>query len=129
MDAHPSARQVHREVKCAVPGLSLATVYNTLGKLVRLRLLKLMDFESLDNRYDRDPGPHINLICTVCGRIQDFDRGFPVPPEEARARAGFHVRDVRLEYYGECADCGNRAKPGTMNLRAKRRKECRRRRT
>lgn len=129
MDAHPSARQVYREVKRTVSGVSLATVYNTLGTLVRLRLLRLIDFESLDNRYDKDPGPHINLICTACGRIQDFERGFPVPPEEVRAQAGFEVRDVRMEYYGECADCGSRGEPGGTNHPSKRRRAWRRRRT
>jgi Fe2+ or Zn2+ uptake regulation protein len=121
-DTHPSARQVYREVKKTVPDVSLATVYNTLGKLVRMHLLKLIDYESLDNRYDRDPGPHINLVCTGCGRIQDFEPGFPVPPEEVRARAGFEVQDVRMEYYGKCAGCGTKTWSGAEHPRTKRRK-------
>lgn len=129
MDAHPSARQVYGEVKRTAPDVSLATVYNTLGKLVRMRLIKLIDFESSDNRYDRDPEPHVNLICTVCGKIQDFERGLPVALEAVRAQAGFEVRDVRMEYYGQCAECRTRAEPGAGNLGAKRRKAWRRRRT
>ncbi len=121
-DTHPSARQVCREVKKTVPDVSLATVYNTLGKLVRMKLLKLIDYESLDNRYDRDPEPHINLVCTGCGRIQDFGPGFPVPPEEIRTKAGFDVQDVRMEYYGKCAECGRKALSGAENPGMKRRK-------
>jgi Fe2+ or Zn2+ uptake regulation protein len=128
MDAHPSARQVYREVKRSVPDLSLATVYNTLGKLVRMRILNLIDFESLDNRYDGDPGPHINLICTGCGGIQDLERGFPIPPDEVKVRTGFDVKNVRMEYYGTCAECGSRARRGTPNPQAKRRTEWRRKR-
>lgn len=128
-DSHPSARQVYRDVKRAVPDVSLATVYNTLGTLVRVNLLKLIDFESMDNRYDRDSGPHINLICTVCWRIEDFERGCPVPFEEVRAKAGFDVRDMRMEYYGKCAGCRTRARPGTTNRNAKGRKAWRRKRT
>lgn len=129
MDAHPSARQVHGEVKRIAPDVSLATVYNTLGELVRMRLVKLIDFEASDNRYDRDPEPHVNLICTVCGGIQDFARGLPVAREAVRAQAGFDVRDVRMEYYGQCADCRTRTEPGAGNHRGKRRKPWRRRRT
>jgi Fur family transcriptional regulator, peroxide stress response regulator len=129
MDAHPSARQVYGEVKGTVPDVSLATVYNTLGKLARMRLIKLIDFEASDNRYDKDPEPHVNLICTVCGRIQDFERGLPVALEAVRVQAGFEVQDVRMEYYGKCAECRTRAGPGAGNLRAKGRKAWRRRRT
>ena len=129
MDAHPSARQVYRQVKRSVPSVSLATVYNTLGMLVRMRVLRLIDFESLDNRYDRDPGPHINLICTRCGRIQDFQPGFPVAPEEVRERTGFDVRDARMEYYGACAECETRVPAGPGNRKAKRRKAWARRKT
>lgn len=129
MDSHPSARQVYREVKRTVSDVSLATVYNTLETLVRLRLLRLIDTESPDNRYDKNPEPHINLICTECGRIQDFEKGFPVPPEVIRSQAGFEVRDVRMEYYGECADCGSRARPGGTNHPSKRRTPWRRTRT
>lgn len=128
-DSHPSARQVYRDVKRVVPDVSLATVYNTLGTLVRVNLLKLIDFESMDNRYDRDPGPHINLICTVCGGIQDFGWGFPIPPEEVREKAGFDVRDVRMEYYGECDGCRTRAGHVTDDSQAKWREEWRRKRT
>ncbi len=121
-DTHPSARQVYREVKRSLPEVSLATVYNTLGKLVRMNILKLIDYESLDNRYDRDPGLHINLVCTGCGRIQDLEPGVPASSEEIRAQAGFSVQDVRLEYYGKCAECGTRAASGAGHPRTKRRK-------
>lgn len=103
--SHPSARQIHRALRKAVPGLSLATVYNTLGTLARLGLIRVIDFESVDNRVDTDVGPHINLICTGCGGIGDLETGFPVPPREVRARSGFEVRGVRMEYYGICAAC------------------------
>lgn len=127
--SHPSAREVHREVKRRVPHVSLATVYNTLGTLVRRNLLRLIDFESRDNRYDRDTGPHINLICTACGGIEDYDRGYPVPLDEVRTDAGFEVRDARMEYYGECARCRARARHFGKDISAKRRNEWRRKRT
>lgn len=129
MDAHPSARQVHEEVRRIAPDVSLATVYNTLGELVRMGLIRRIDLEASDNRYDRDPEPHVNLICTGCGRIQDIARGLPVAIGAVRAQAGFDVKDVRMEYYGECADCRTRREPGANNHRGKRRDAWRRTRT
>jgi len=38
---HPSARQVHEELKRSDASISLATVYNTMGALVRLGLVRI----------------------------------------------------------------------------------------
>lgn len=106
--AHPSARQVFEEVEKHSPGLSLATVYNTLGVLARKGHIKVMEFDALDNRYDPNLSPHINLICTSCGKIEDLEEGLPSHPEQVRQRTGFEVLDYRMEYYGICAECRDR---------------------
>ena len=103
--SHPSARQVFNEVKMKHPDLSLATVYNTLGVLTRLGLIKVMQFDVTDNRYEPNVAPHLNLICTSCGKIEDLAQVLPVQPEEIKEKVGFEVLDSRLEYYGLCAEC------------------------
>ena len=107
-DSHPTARQVFAEIKTNFPQLSLATVYNTLGTLVRMGLIRVLEFETMDNRHETNLAPHINLICTGCGRIQDLAAGLPICPDEVREKLGFEVRDHRLEYYGLCAECRER---------------------
>jgi Fe2+ or Zn2+ uptake regulation protein len=102
---HPSARQVFNEVKRKYPGLSLATVYNTLGVLSRMRLIKVMRFDVADNRYEPNVSPHVNLICTSCGEIENLEQGVPVRPEAIMEKAGFEVLDNRFECYGLCAEC------------------------
>jgi len=103
--SHPSARQIFHEVKKNHPNLSLATVYNTLGVLIRMSLIKVMQFDVTDNRYEPNVAPHINLICTSCGKIEDLGQEVPVQPEEIEEKVGFEVLDSRLEYYGFCAEC------------------------
>jgi Fe2+ or Zn2+ uptake regulation protein len=102
---HPSARQIYHDVKKNHANISLATVYNTLGVLVRLGLIKVMEFDVTDNHYEPNVEPHINLVCTSCGRIDDLEHAVAVQPEEIKAKAGFEVRSSRLEYYGLCARC------------------------
>ncbi len=105
---HPSARQIFENLADSEPGLSLATVYNTLGTLVELGLIREMDFEAGDNRYDTNLAPHINLVCTMCGGIDDLDHELPVPPAELEERFGFEATDFRIEYRGMCAACRKR---------------------
>ncbi|MFP3868782.1 MAG: Fur family transcriptional regulator [Desulfobacteraceae bacterium] len=103
-DIHPNARQVYQAVCRTFPGLSMATVYNTLGILVETGLIKVLEFEP-DNRYETNLAPHANLICNSCGKIQDFAEPLPFSPEHLAGKAGFQVLDYRMEYYGICSDC------------------------
>ena len=106
---HPSPRQIYRDLTPRVPSLSLATVYNTLKALVEMGLIREIDFDGADNRYDPNLAPHINLVCARCGSIVDFDHEPPISTEELRSKLGFETVDYRIEYRGLCAGCRARA--------------------
>lgn len=105
---HPGAYKVFEEVKKVQPGLSLATVYNTLQVLTMNGLIKMLTFRE-DNRYEANLSFHINLICTSCGKIQDLEAGTKMSPEEVRDKMGFEVTTYRMEYEGICSECKARA--------------------
>ena len=102
--SHPSARQVFEEVGKMHHELSLATVYNTLGALLRTGLIKMLEFD-VENRVEANVSYHINLVCTMCGRITDLEEDLPHSPQELSNKTGFHIVDYRLEYYGLCPEC------------------------
>ena len=101
---HPSARMIYETVRISHPGLSLATVYNTLGILVRLGQIKVLEFDQ-ENRHEVNLKLHINLICTVCGEIQDLEEDLPLSPEARLSDQGFLMLDHRMEFYGVCSKC------------------------
>ena len=103
-DIHPNAQQIFQEVQRTHPEISLATIYNTLKRLVDLGLLKILEVEP-DNRYETNLSQHINLICDICGKIQDMHGGLTINPEEVLHRFGFQVIDSRMEYHGVCSTC------------------------
>jgi Fur family peroxide stress response transcriptional regulator len=105
---HPDAYKIFEEVKKVQPGLSLATVYNTLQVLTMNGLIKMLTFRE-DNRYEANLSFHINLVCTSCGRIQDFEPGTHMSPEEVREKIGFEVMTYRMEYHGLCSECKAKA--------------------
>ncbi len=106
-DIHPSARQIYNALKDRNAGISVATVYNTLGALVRLGMIKVIEFESLDNRYELNLKAHINLVCTSCGDIRDLHSTPMIHTRCALEEMNFTVEDFRLEYYGTCASCAS----------------------
>ena len=102
---HPSARQIFDGLKKDCRELSVATVYNTMGTLVNLGMIKIIEFEAGDNRYETNLDPHVNLICQTCGKIDDLFVGLDVHVRCALEKSDFRVSDCRVEYYGRCSEC------------------------
>lgn len=105
-DTHPTAEEIYRALKPQFPGMSPATVYKTLELLTEMGLITELGFGHEPNRYDGNPGLHLNLICVSCGGISDVDE--PLLEElvrQAAERSGFEVLQGRHEFYGRCPAC------------------------
>jgi len=62
---HPTAEELHNTVRRTEPGISLATIYNTLELLVDHGLARRIANRcpgSGANRYDADQSPHLHLV-------------------------------------------------------------------
>lgn len=68
--AHPTAEELFGMVRASEPGLSLATVYNTLEAFVRTGLCRRIPCPSGATRYDADMREHVHLT-TAEGRVLD----------------------------------------------------------
>jgi len=105
-DEHPTAEQVYQKIGEQFPGISLATVYNTLNMLKELGVIREMSYGDMSSRYDGNDAEHAHLVCESCNHVIDI----PCPPEEAVRtdavnEAGFQVHSYRLEFYGTCTSC------------------------
>ena len=87
--SHPTAEELHAMVKDSDPGISLATIYNTLELLVQHGLARRIANRSPGsgaNRYDADRSPHLHLILND-GRVLDAPQNLTkkisdaIPPE------------------------------------------------
>jgi Fe2+ or Zn2+ uptake regulation protein len=102
---HPGADFVYHEAKKKVRGLSLSTVYYTLNELSRHGIIRTLEFDRMENRYEGNLENHANLVCTECGRIEDYAKPLPLLPDEVEQQTGFRPHEVRFEFYGSCRDC------------------------
>jgi Fur family peroxide stress response transcriptional regulator len=71
-DEHPSARRVFEKVRKSLPGIALSTVYGILAELTKNGIIKALEFNERDNRYEANLSQHINLVCLRCGKISDY---------------------------------------------------------
>jgi Fe2+ or Zn2+ uptake regulation protein len=102
---HPGASLIYKEARKRVKSLSLSTVYATLNELSRLGIIKMLEFDKMENRYEGNITAHVNLVCRGCSKIMDYKLPVSINPKEVARKARFWVIDSRLEYYGYCQDC------------------------
>jgi Fur family transcriptional regulator, peroxide stress response regulator len=111
-DLHPSARLVYKAAQKRKQRLSLSATYATLNELSRHGIVKLLQFDRMENRYDANLEHHINLVCERCKKILDYRISLGVDQKKAAKQTGFSITDTRLEYYGYCREC--RKEKGSM---------------
>ncbi|MDX1577467.1 MAG: Fur family transcriptional regulator [Gemmatimonadota bacterium] len=96
-----------------------ATVYRTLGLMVRVGLATEHDFDEGFKRYETRLGPehHDHLICTSCGSVVEFHRqALDALQDEVAAESGFHVLSRQLKLYGLCAACESESGPALRSI-------------
>ena len=101
---HPSAEDLHVRLKRRYPSLSLGTVYKTLQTFQELGLASLVNYPSVEARYDAITHRHHHAICERCGRIEDlFDQDLDsLPPPKAK---GFKFTSHSVHFRGLCESC------------------------
>ena len=102
---HPGTSLIYKKAKKEKKSLSLSTTYATLNELSRHGIIKTLQFDKMEDRYDGNLEEHINLICERCKKILDYNIPITVDPKRVVKKTGFSITDTRLEYYGLCREC------------------------
>ena len=104
-EAHPGATLIYEEARKKARRVSLSTVYATLKEFSENGLIRQLEFDRMENRYDVDISDHVNLICNRCGKILDYYITASLEPRDIARKSGFVVTETRLEFHGYCRDC------------------------
>ena len=103
---HPTAAEVFDTARKKMPGISFATVYNSLRFLKDAGLVREIAFGNGASRYDRETDRHDHAICSACGKLVDFDLPGTVALTRSAARASkFKAESVHLTLVGLCPKC------------------------
>jgi Fur family peroxide stress response transcriptional regulator len=103
---HPTANDIFEAARRRLPGISYATVYNSLRFLKEAGLVHEIKFGDSASRYDRETDRHDHALCSQCGKLVDFD--LPQAAElmkEAARLSKFKPESVQLTLKGVCPDC------------------------
>lgn len=105
---HLSVEDVAQEVTARGRKVGTATVYRAIDTLLESGLLVERDFGEGFRRFEpaRDVPNHEHLVCTQCGKVEEFrdERLERMTTIVAEAR-GFARQRHRLVIHGICRDC------------------------
>lgn len=113
--SHPTADELYQNCSEQMPGLSLATVYNALEKLVEVGLVQKLPGVGTNGsaRYDATVDDHPHARCMRSGRVADLpeeaaDKILRNIPKrlirELEHKLGFRVDRIHIELLGEFDD-------------------------
>lgn len=105
-EGHLTANEVFEDAKRLLPGISFATVYNSLRYLSNEGLIGEVRFGKDATRYDRKLERHDHAICDNCGKLVDLDLRIPNALfKEASELSKFSVGTIELTLHGLCPAC------------------------
>ena len=103
---HVSAEEVHDAAAPMLPGLSLPTVYATLGLFEELGLVRRLSLGGEAVLFDPRADEHHHVSCRRCGRVEDLEVSVDDRAVLRRAGAtGFAPDRMQVVVVGLCADC------------------------
>ena len=105
-DKHLTANEVFDDARRLLPGISLATVYNSLRYLTNKGLIGEIRFGTGAKLYDRKLTRHDHAVCNDCGKLVDLE--MPLPDgllEDAANRSNFEGATIELTLRGLCPEC------------------------
>jgi Fe2+ or Zn2+ uptake regulation protein len=100
---HPTADQVYSGLQKDIPTLSKTTVYSTLNTLATAGMVRPLDIEGNEIRYDINVDNHGHFKCESCGKIHDFR--VDIDSLSSGDLKGFIIRDKNIYFKGICPAC------------------------
>ncbi len=69
---HPTAAEIHDDIKLEYPKISLGTVYRNLSELADSKIILRLPSSDGADRFDWNTDEHFHAHCTVCGKVFDL---------------------------------------------------------
>ena len=106
-DPHVTADAVAETVRAELGAISIQAVYDVLGVLVDVGLVRRIQPAGSPARFEaRVSDNHHHVICRVCGRTADVDCAVgSAPCLTAVDDMGYEIDEAEVIYWGRCAEC------------------------
>jgi len=105
---HPTVEHIYQALRKSMLTLSKTTIYNTLDLFQQQNLVRVINIDEKEMRYDANTTEHGHFQCQECKAITDFTIRCSTPD-----LPGFQIATRNIYYRGICAECQTK-KGGTI---------------
>ncbi len=103
---HPDAKEIYELVKLKIPNVSLGTVYRNLNTLAKEGLIRKIELDGGNDRFDKTLCLYNHLKCTTCGKVIDITPKLDQKEiKEIKSKTGFKITDSSFNINGICEKC------------------------
>lgn len=107
-ETHPNAYQIYDLVKREIPDISLGTVYRNLNLLVEDGLIRRLDLNDDNVRFDGNIEDHHHFVCQKCGKIIDIKDDYSFDLKKTENHYGVKIITTQMIFQGLCSVCVNK---------------------
>lgn len=100
---HPTVEMIYNDLIDEIPTLSKTTVYNTLNLFVASNLVRVLNIDEVEARYDITTDNHGHFRCKSCGEIYDFE--FDSNYLSGEELKDFQIHEKNVYFNGICFSC------------------------
>lgn len=105
---HPTVDGIFRPLSVDIPSLSKVTIYNTLHTLVEAGLVRVVDIDETEKRYDITLTNHGHFQCEACGTVYNFKVNIDQVPIDGLNQ--FEITQKNVYFKGLCPNCLKQSK-------------------
>jgi Fur family ferric uptake transcriptional regulator len=104
--SHPTATEMYDMVRKRLPRIGLGTVYRNLELLAKLGIIRKLEGDCKQKRFDGDITPHYHIRCIKCNRVDDIFIKMDRELEKSAASCcDYKILDHHVQFSGICSKC------------------------
>jgi len=100
---HPTVDMIYQKLSHEIPTLSKTTVYNTLKLFEEHHIIRNVNIDENEIRYDAVKSIHGHFKCEQCGKIYDFNYNFKDLKYSGLENFTLNQTDIIIK--GTCKSC------------------------
>lgn len=102
---HANLDDIEKFTKIKFPTLSLSTIYRNLKEMLKKGLISEVKLANKKDYYEIEKESHAHLICTNCGKIEDFRVDTDTIINNIQLLTSSKIHNAAISFNTTCKEC------------------------
>ena len=102
---HATLEDIEQFTKTKFPTLSLSTIYRNLKEMLKKGLISEVKLANKKDYYEIEKDSHAHLICTECGKIEDFRMDTDAIIDNMQLLTSNKIYNATISFDSVCKEC------------------------